>query len=135
MYKRQQITQVSVQWQLANERFSTKDLRLGGLAGTEPMAIYGTGSVGLDQTLDLVIDPELSEASLLQAPTTSSITGVVLKAIGKLETLRRLVGRHRLTGTIKKPNYRFEVGQQDILKEVDPSNPAGLLQDIIKSLN
>lgn len=133
--RRAQITQVSVQWQLANERFSTEDLRLGGLAGTEPMAIYGTGSVGLDQTLDLVIDPELSEASLLQAPTTSSITGVVLKAIGKLETLRRLVGRHRLTGTIKQPNYRFEVGQQEMLKEVNPSNPAGLLQDIIKSLN
>lgn len=134
MLRRAEVTQVSASWRLNQERFYTEDLRLGALAGTEPVALYGKGSVGLDQTLDFIIDPELSEAAILQAPTTSSLAGMVLKAAGKLETLRRLVGRHRLTGTIKNPNYRFEVGRQELLNEVDPTNKAGLLQDIIKSI-
>ena len=134
MLRRADITQASLHWRLAKERFETDDLRLGGIAGTEPMAVYAKGSVGFDQTLDFVVDPELSESTLLQAPTTSSLAGVLLKAVGKLETLRRLVGRHRLTGTITHPNYRFQVGRQELLQEVDPANPTGLLQDIMKSL-
>jgi hypothetical protein len=134
MLRRAEITQVSAKWRLAQERFHTEDMRVGALAGTEPVALYGRGSVGFDQTLDFIIDPELSEATLLQVPTTSSLAGVVLKAAGKLETLRRLVGRHRLTGTIKEPHYRFEVGRQELLNELNPTNRTGLLQDLIKSL-
>ncbi|MBI4341728.1 MAG: DUF748 domain-containing protein [Candidatus Omnitrophica bacterium] len=129
-----EVTKVSASWQLSQERFHTEDLRLGALAGTEPVAIYARGSVGMDQTLDFIIDPELSESTLLQAPTTSSLAGILLKAAGKLETLRRMVGRHTLTGTIKEPKYRFEIGRQELLKEIEPQNPAGFLQDIIKSL-
>ncbi len=126
-----QITQVSVHWQLANERFNTQDLRLGGLAGTEPVAIYGTGSVGLDQTLDFTIEPELSEGTILEAPTTSTLANTVLKAAGRLERLRRLIGRHRLVGTLKNPDYHFELSSKDIFKQVAP---ADLLQGILDSL-
>lgn len=133
MLRRAQITQASVQWQLARERLKTDDLRLGGLAGTEPVAVYAKGSVGLDQTLDFVIEPELSEGIILQSPTTSTLAGTVLKAAGQLERLRRLIGRHRLTGTLKHPEYHFEFGTQEILKQLAPA-PIDLLQGILESL-
>ena len=132
MLRRAQITQASVQWQLAEERFVTDDLRLAGFAGTEPIAIYADGSVGFDQTLDFTIEPELSEGVVLQAPTTSTLAGTVLKAAGQLERLRRLIGRHRLTGTLKDPSYRFEVSTKEILKQLAPS-PVDFLQNIFQS--
>ena len=103
------------------------DLRLGGLAGTEPVAIYAKGSVGLDQTLDFVIDPEFSEAVMLEAPTTSTIANTILKTAGGLDRIRRLFGHHRLVGTLNKPEYRFELGPQEALKQVVPA-PANIIQ-------
>jgi hypothetical protein len=131
--RRAQITQASVQWRLAQERFATDHLRLGGLAGAEPIAIYARGSVGFDQTLDFVIEPELSEGVVLQAPTTASLAGTVLKAAGQLERLRRLIGRHRLTGTLKEPVYRFEFGTQDVFRQLAPA-PTDLLQNIFDAV-
>jgi len=131
--RRAQITQASVTWRLSQERLTTEDLRLGGVAGTEPVAIYARGSVGLDQTLDFVIEPELSEGIVLQSPTTSTLATAVLKAAGQLERLRRLIGRHRLTGTLNKPEYKFEYGTGEVLKQIAPA-PSDLLQGILKSL-
>lgn len=131
--RRAQITDASVRWQLLQERLSTEDLRLAGTAGTEPVAIYGKGSVGLDQTLDFIIEPELSEGVLLQAPTTSSIATTVLKAAGQLERLRRLIGRHHLTGTLTKPEYHFELSAQDVFKQLIPA-PADLLHNLLDAV-
>ncbi|MBI4004266.1 MAG: hypothetical protein HY353_04520 [Candidatus Omnitrophica bacterium] len=131
--RRAQITQASVTWRLSQERFHTEDLRLGGIAGTEPVAIYARGSVGLDQTLDFVIEPELSEGIVLESPTTSTLASTILKAAGQLERLRQLIGRHRLTGTLKNPDYRFEYGTGEVIKQVAPG-PTELLQGILKSL-
>ena len=128
--RRAEITQASLQWQLSQARFSTGDLRLGGLAGTEPVAIYVKGSVGLDHTLDAVIEPELSEGTVLQSPTTSTLASTVLKAAGQLERLRRLIGRHRITGTLEHPEYRFEFSMQELLKQLAPA-PADLLQNLL----
>ena len=132
MLRRAQITQASVQWQLTQERLKTDNLRLGGLAGTEPVAVYAKGSVGLDQTLDFVIEPELSESLVLQSPTTSTLASTVLKAAGQLERLRRLIGRHRLTGTLNNPQYRFELSTQEILKQLAPG-PIEFLQHLLDS--
>lgn len=131
--RRAQITQASLRWQLAQARFHSDDVRLGGLAGDQPVAIYAHGSVGLDQTLDLVVEPELSEGIVLEAPTTSTLARTVLKAAGGLERLRQLVGRHRLTGTLKEPQYRFEVTSQDLLKQLAPG-PGDILQGLFDSL-
>jgi hypothetical protein len=131
--RRAQITQASVRWQLADERFGTDDLRLGGMAGTEPVAVYAKGSVGFDQTLDFVIEPELSEGIVLQSPSTSSLASTVLKAAGQLERLRRVIGRHRLTGTLKEPQYRFELSTQEVLKSIAPG-PADFLQNLFDAV-
>ncbi len=131
--RRAQITEASVRWRLAEERLWTEDLRLGGVSGTEPVAVYARGSVGLDQTLDFVIEPELSEGVVLEAPTTSTLARTVLKAAGQLERLRQLIGRHRLTGTLKQPEYRFEFGTQEVLKQVAPA-PADLLQNLLDAV-
>jgi len=127
--RRAHITQGAVQWRLAQERIHTDNLRLAGVAGAEPVAIYATGSVGLDQTLDLTVEPELSEGVVLEAPTTASLATTVLRAAGQLERLRRLIGRHRLTGTIKQPEYRFELSSQDVIKQLAPG-PADFLQHL-----
>lgn len=132
--RRAQINQASVQWRLSDQRFNTEELRLAGLAGTEPVAIYAKGSVGLDRTLDFVIEPELSENVLVQSPATSTLASTVLKAAGGLERLRRLIGRHRLTGTLDKPEYRFEFTTQELLKQFLGPSPGDLLQDILQQL-
>jgi len=131
--RRARITQASLRWTLARERFRTDDLRLGAVAGTEPIAVYATGSVGFDQTVDFVIQPELSEGVVLEAPTTSALARAVLKTAGQLDRLRRLIGRHRLTGTLAHPDYRFEFGTQETLQQIAPA-PVDLLRDLLKTI-
>ncbi|MBI4354334.1 MAG: hypothetical protein HY595_03775 [Candidatus Omnitrophica bacterium] len=116
-----QITSITGQWHLADQRLVTEDLRLAGTSGTEPMAIYVKGSVGLDKTLDLTIEPELSDQLVLESPSTSSLSGALLKAMGGLERLRRMVGRHRIVGTLDKPEYKFEVSLQELLNQTFPA--------------
>ncbi len=128
-----EITEASCRWRLADERIHTDDLRLGGVAGVEPVAIYVRGSVGLDHTLDFVVEPELSESTVLQAPTTSTLARTVLQAAKRFERLRRLVGRHRLTGTLDKPQYRFEFSMQDVFKQLTPG-PADLIEGLLNSV-
>ncbi len=131
--RRFEITQASVHWRLAQERLQTDDLRLGGLAGAEPVGVYAKGSVGLDGTLDLVVEPELSEGLVLQSPMTSTMATAVLKAAGGLERMRRLVGRHRLTGTLKEPSYRFELSTQEIFKQLVPTT-GDLIQNLLDAV-
>ncbi len=131
--RRARITEASFRWRLADERISTEDLRLGGLAGTEPIAVYAKGSIGLDQTLDLIIEPELSEQIVLEVPSTSTIASSILQAAGQMERLRQLLGRHHLTGTISEPEYRFELSMQEVLGQLVPS-PVNLLHNLFESL-
>jgi hypothetical protein len=128
--RRAQITQAAVQWQLAEARFRTENLRLGGTAGTEPLEVFARGTVGLDQTVDLIVEPGLSEGVLLQAPATAPIAGTVLKAAGQFERLRRLIGRHRILGTLKNPQYRFELSTQEVFRQLAPG-PADLIQNLL----
>ena len=130
---RGEVTQASLRWKLTDQRLFTDDLRLGGLTGGEPVALYAKGSVGLDGTLDLVIEPEFSEGTILQAPAVSSLAGAVLQAANRVERLRRLVGRHRMTGTLKNPDYRFEFSMQEVLKQLAPA-PADLLQGLFDAV-
>ena len=132
--RRAQLTQASFQWQLARERISTEDFRLAGLAGTEPIAIYAKGQLGLDGTLDFIVEPELSEGVILQAPNTSVVGKTILKAAGGLERLRRMVGRHRLTGTVAHPEYAFEFNLQELLKGFFQASPGDLLQGVLEQL-
>jgi len=125
-----QITELAGQVRLANERLVTDDLRLRGWSGPEPITILVRGSVGLDKTLDLTVEPELSEQLVLQAPKTSTIAGTILKTVGGLERLRRLVGRHHLGGTIDNPQYQFEFTLDQLLNQLLPSG----LQQLLESL-
>lgn len=123
--RKAQIVKVTGQWRIAQERVWTEDLHVTGLSGTDPVALLIRGSVGLDKTLDLVVEPELSEELLTEAPNTSAIAGAILKVMGGLERARGLVGRHRISGTIDNPQYKFEVRLDQILNQ---SLPAGIGQ-------
>jgi hypothetical protein len=131
--RRAEITSVSLRWRLADERFRTEDLRVGGVAAHEPIAIYATGSVGLDGSLDVVIEPEFSEALLLASPATSTLSSTVLQTAGRLDRFRRLLGRHRLTGTLKEPDYRFELSLQELLRQFAPT-PTDLLHRVLEGV-
>ncbi len=130
MFRSAQITELSGQWRVLGGRVDTKDFRLGGWAGTEPIAIYLRGSVGLDGTLDLTVEPELSEQLVLQAPTTATPSSAILKTVGGLERLRRLVGRHHLGGTIEKPDYKFEFSLDQLLNQLLHGGLDQLLESI-----
>jgi len=123
--RKAQIVKVTGQWRIAQARVWTEDLHVTGLSGTDPIALLIRGSVGLDKTLDLVVEPELSEQLLTQAPNTSAIAGTILKVMGGLERARGVVGRHRISGTIDNPQYKFEVRLDQILNQ---SLPAGIGQ-------
>ncbi len=70
---------------------------------------------------------------MLEAPTTSTIANTLLRTAGTLDRIRRLFGRNRLTGTIAKPEYRFELGPQEALRQVAPA-PANILQQGLQGI-
>ena len=108
--RRAQLTEIACQWRLANARIATEDLRLlGTMNDSEPVTLYVRGSVGLDRTLDFMIEPEFSEQLALQSPI-----------LGGLTRVSKLVSRHHLGGTIDKPEYKFEVTIQELLNQAIP---------------
>lgn len=128
--RKAEIVRVAGQWQLAQERIRTEDFRVTGLSGTEPVTLVVRGSVGLDKTLDLVVEPELSEQLMLQAPTMSALSATILKVVGGMERIRSLVGRHRVIGTIDKPEYTFEFSLDQLLQQTLPTQLDRLLDAI-----
>lgn len=124
------ITDVAGQWTLAQERVVTDDLRLGGVSGAEPISIYLHGSIGLDKTLDLTVEPELSDQLVLQSPGTTSVAGTMLKTVGGLERLRRMVGRHHVGGTLDDPHYQFQFSLDQLLSQSLPSGLGQLLDSL-----
>ena len=132
MLRRAQINKASIQWKLSDQRIWTDALRLDGVAGTQPVAIFGRGSVGLDQTLDLTVEPELPEGLALEAPTTAPLARTIMKAAIRIEQLLRLIGRHRITGTLKQPQYQFERSIDELVRQLLPT-PAGLLKGLFEA--
>ncbi len=124
------ITEVGGQWTVAQERVATDDLRLSGVSGTEPISIYVRGSVGLDKTLDLTIEPELSDQLVLQSPSTASAAGALLKVVGGLERVRRTVGQHHVGGTLDNPQYKFQFSLDQLLNKSLPSGLGRLLDSL-----
>ena len=106
--RKARMTKFAGQWRLAQQRIWTEDLQLSGAAGAEPIVILIHGSVGLDTTLDLTIEPDLPAQLVVEAPDTSTVSRTIVKVMGGAERLRRMVGRHHLGGTIEKPQYKFE---------------------------
>ena len=126
--RKAQLVEVGGQWQVAQQRVSTQDLRLTGMSLGEPITVYTQGSVGFDQTLDLTVEPELSEQLMLKAPNVSALGGTLVRMVGRVEQLRSFVGRHHIGGTLDKPEYRFEFNLDQLLNRVLPSGIGDLLQ-------
>lgn len=120
MLRTAQLTELNGQWRIFNARVLTDDLQLKGVSDGEPITVLVQGSVGFDHTLDLVIEPDLSEQLILQAPGTSAVSRTMLNLMGGIERLRRLVGRHHIGGTIDKPEYKFEMGLDQLLNSLLP---------------
>lgn len=120
--RKARMTKFAGQWRFAQQRIWTEDLQLSGVAGPEPIIILIHGSVGLDKTLDLTIEPELPAQLVVEAPNTSTVSRTIVKVMGGAERLRRMVGRHHLGGTIDKPQYKFEFnlpsGLEQLLESV-----------------
>ena len=125
--RKAELTKAIAQWRLAQERVTTEDLRLIGMAAEEPIVVSIRGSVGLDKTLDLVVEPDLPERLMMQAPELSS---AIMKLVGNVERIRRLAGRHRLAGTIDKPVYKFELSWEQLLNSLFPSRLDQLLHSL-----
>jgi len=128
--RKAQLTKLAGQWRLSQERIITDDLRLTGTLGMEPIIVALRGSVGLDATLDLTVEPELPEQLVLQAPNTSTLSTTILKVVGGAERLRRLVGRHHLGGTIDHPQYTFEFSLDQLLNQLFPSGLGQILESV-----
>ncbi|MBI4323142.1 MAG: hypothetical protein HY596_02575 [Candidatus Omnitrophica bacterium] len=106
--RKARMTKFAGQWRLSQQRIWTEDVQLSGEAGAEPIVILIHGSVGLDKTLDLTIEPDLPAQLVVEAPNTSTVGRTIVKVMGGAERLRRMVGRHHLGGTLEKPQYKFE---------------------------
>jgi len=127
--RRAEITQGSLHWRLAQERITTEDLRLEGLVGTAAIVIYIKGSVGLDQRVDAVVEPELSEHIIRQSRVISGASSL-LTASGVIERFMKLI-RYRVTGTLQEPVSRFEVATpQELLKQLFNFSPGDFFQSL-----
>lgn len=130
--RRAEITQASLRWNLANERIQSEDLRLVGTAANAAVVLYAKGSVGFDQTLDLSVEPQLSEQIISQAQATGGVASV-LKAAGALDRFLQLV-RYRITGTIKEPKSKFQFTPKEMLRHLGETSATGLLQNLFDQL-
>jgi len=127
--RRAEITQASLHWRLAQEQITTQDLRLAGLVGTAAIVMYLKGAVGLDQRVDVVIEPELSEHIIRQSRVISGASSL-LTASGLIERFMKLI-RYRVTGTLQEPVSRFEVtSPQELLKQLFNFSPGDLFQGL-----
>ncbi len=123
LLRRAEIRQLSLQWRLAQERISTDDLRVVGVASGAAVVLYARGSVGLDQTLELEIEPELSEQIILQSRVIQEVAST-LQASGLLEPLLKSI-RFRVTGTLKEPKPQFERSLTELVKQLLGSSIRG----------
>ncbi len=128
--RKARMTKLAGQWRLSQQRIWTEDLQLSGAAGAEPIVILIHGSVGLDKTLDLTIEPDLPAQLVMEAPNTSTVSRTIVKVMGGAERLRRMVGRHHLGGTIDKPQYKFEFDLDQLLNQLFPSGLGQLLNSV-----
>lgn len=128
--RRAKLTKVAGQWRLSQGRIMTDNLQLSGSAGAEPIIIMIRGSVGLDKTLDLTVEPNLPEQLVLEAPNTSSLSRTILRVVGGAERMRQAVGRHHVGGTIEKPEYKFEFNLEQLLNQVLPAGFGQLLEGV-----
>ena len=113
-----QIASISGTFQLRNERVMTDSLTLSGAAGLEPIAFYVQGSAGFDKTLDVNVETDLSEQMLSDAMGKTTLAGRMLKAVGSLQRMKRLVGRYHIGGTLDKPEPTFEYSFDQTLSRV-----------------
>lgn len=133
--RRAEITKASLHWKLLKERVQTEDVRLAGavrnipIAGNAAVALYVHGSVGLDQTVDLTVEPELSEQIISQSQELSSVSSA-LKSAALLDRLLK-VGRYRVTGTMKEPHARFEISALDAVSQVLQHVSGELLKNLL----
>jgi len=134
LLRRGHVTALSARWMLADQRIRTDDLRVEGLAAAEPVKFFAKGSAGLDGTLDFVVEPELSEQMVLDASATKTLAGSVLQTASQLDRIRRMLGRHRLRGTIRNPDYRFEYSPAELIRNLFAPSSGGLLQNLFESL-
>jgi hypothetical protein len=123
--RRAEIRQVALRWHLAQERIHTEDLRVVGVAGGVPVVQYGRGSVGLDQTVDLDMQPELSE-QVIQQTRVLREAAAALRAPDALDALFRSV-RYRVGGTIKEPQVRFERSLTEFVRQLLGSGLQGII--------
>ncbi len=131
--RRVEITQASMRWRLADERMRTEDLRLVGLVGEAAVVFYVGGSVGLDQTVDVDVQPELSEQVILQSRVIQGATSV-LKSAGLADRFFNVI-RYRVTGTLRNPKPQFEFPTpQELLNRLLGSSPGDLFQGLLKRL-
>lgn len=128
--RRAKLTKFSGQWRLAQARIWTDDLQLSGTAGAEPIIILIRGSVGLDKTLDLTVEPNLPEQLVLEAPNTSSLSRTILRVVGGAERMRQMVGRHHVGGSIDRPEYKFEFSLDQLLNQVLPAGLGQFLESV-----
>lgn len=136
LLRRAEITRASLRWRLADGQVRTDDLRLGGavqnvpVVGSASVALYVQGSVGMDESLDLTVRPELSEQVMSQSQVLGGASSVI-KAAGLLEKFFALA-RYRVTGTIKEPRTRFESTPQDLVSQLLQWSPVDLLDRLFR---
>lgn len=113
--RRAKITKASLTWKLDDQQVRTEDLRLAGDVGVGAVVIYLRGTVGLDQRLNLAVQPEFSEQVLSQSRALSGI-GQVLTSAGLLQQLMTYF-RYRIVGTLSEPKVERQFTIEDAVRQ------------------
>lgn len=103
--RQMQIREASLHWVLDQQRFHTEDMRLAGNSAGQPVAFFIAGSVGLDKTLDLVLDVDMTTQP--ETEQTADTSSGIVKAIFQVAQQLHDAGAARvhIGGTMDEPKY------------------------------
>lgn len=89
--------EVSADFSIANKNISTANLTLH----SPNISLLGEGIIDFDGKLDFVVTTSISQEFIKGSSAFSQLTGTLLAEAGQL------IGKIKVTGTAKKPEYKF----------------------------
>lgn len=116
--RRAEITQASGRWSLVDGKMQTDDTVVIAQYAGSAIPIQLRGWIGLDQQVDLLVEPRLPPDLLQQAPNIPQAIRELARAAVTVSDLKQLVGRQRITGTLQQPVSRFEFSFDELLRQL-----------------
>lgn len=116
--RRAELVSAHGRWSLREGTVRSDDLVLTAVYAGSLIPIRMQGWVGLDQRVDLLVEPQIPPDLLQNAPNIPPALRSLARVVVAVGDLKRLIGRQRVTGTLKQPVSRFEFSLDELLRQL-----------------